>query len=83
MRTDMAGFTHKRIISGFPSKGLLTRTFPPFHELKCAWVRHPDGEQEFGAAGYRGVLTSEKVGKFSYLIINTLILPQNSLKKVC
>ena len=31
--------------------------------MKCAWVRHPDGEQEFGAAGYRGVLTSEKGGK--------------------
>ena len=62
-RADMAGVTHKGIIGGFPSRGLLTRTFPPFHELKCAWVRHPDGEQEFGAAGYRGVLTSEKGGK--------------------
>ena len=57
MRTDMAGFTHKRIISGFPSKGLLTGIFPPFHELKCAWVRHPDGEQEFGAAGYLHLFT--------------------------
>ena len=62
-RADMAGVTHKGIIGGFPSRGLLTRTFPPFHELKCAWVRHPDGEPEFGAAGYRGVLTSEKGGK--------------------
>ena len=62
-RADMAGVTHKGIIGGFPSRGLLTGTFPPFHELKCAWVRHPDGEQEFGAAGYRGVLTSEKGGK--------------------
>ena len=68
MRTDMAGFTHKRIISGFPSKGLLTRTFPPFHELKCAWVRHPDGEQEFGAAGYLHLFTPRftlKVGSIN------------------
>ena len=72
-RADMAGVTHKGIIGGFPSRGLLTRTFPPFHELKCAWVRHPDGEQEFGAAGYRGVLTSEKGGKvqLDYLFSST------------
>ena len=67
-RADMAGVTHKGIIGGFPSRGLLTGTFPPFHELKCAWVRHPDGEQEFGAAGYRGVLTSEKGGKVQLII---------------
>ena len=79
----MAGVTHKGIIGGFPSRGLLTRTFPPFHELKCAWVRHPDGEQEFGAAGYRGVLTSEKGGKVQLLkksVIRTLYMHYKSFE---
>ena len=71
---DMAGVTHKGIIGGVPSKGLLTRTFLPFHELKCAWVRHPDGEQKFGAAGFRSALTSEKGGKVQLNIIYRRIM---------
>ena len=79
-RADMAGVTHKGIIGGFPSRGLLTRTFPPFHELKCAWVRHPDGEQEFGAAGFRSALTSEKGGKVQLFHNELFSLPFRSAK---